>query len=193
MNQLKTTKLTAAKLCHEIAGHLSIMKFLQEDIKTAYDGEDLKMLFDGIDLLNFTMEFFRRMYSSSSQKTGICEVVSNIYKLKNISISDLSDIFEKFKSSNEENILACLLYVVLKSSRSRDSVVVTNTGDKITIESSTLSLPSSVMTAINDDNCEEDIFNVFIKYAKSLARFENVCMNAEALDKGGLQIKLWKK
>lgn len=193
MDQLKTTRLTAAKICHEIAGHLSVMKFLQDDLKFAGNNEDYKMLCDGIDMLSNTMDLFRNLYSSSKQKNGIDKIIYNIYKLKGIYLSELSEIFEAFSNSNEENILACMLYIVMKSSRQRDAIKVEEKKPfEIEIFGENLALPSSVINAINDDDCEEDIFNVLVKYAKTLAKLEKIQMGAEVISNGGLRIKIWK-
>jgi len=192
MNELRTTKLTAAKICHEISGYLSVMKFLQEDLKSLESNDDLKMLFEEIDLLSCSMDFFRNIYSSSKQKTGIYKIISNIYKLKGVSLPDLSSLFDNASNANDENFLAGVLYIVLKSCRQGESVFVEGNSSDIVITTGTSSLPSSIINAMNNDDCDEDIFNVLAKYIKTLANLEKYSINVESVLNGGLRIKIWK-
>ena len=196
MDQLKTTKLTAAKICHEIANYLSIMKFLEEDLRPSCHNDDLKMLLDNVDLLTYTMDFFRNLYASSKQKTGVGDVVFNIYKLKGISLIGSEKVFQSFSNPNEESMLACILYIIMKSCRHGDEVSIAfdnNLGVSIEITASIASLPSSILYAINSDDCEEDIFNVLAKYAKQLANLEKYCMSTNDSVPNNLGIKIWKK
>ena len=196
MDQLKTTKLTAAKICHEIANYLSIMKFLEEDLRPSCHNDDLKMLLDNVDLLTYTMDFFRNLYASSKQKTGVGDVVFNIYKLKGISLIGSKKVFQSFTNPNEESMLACILYIIMKSCRHGYEVCIAfedNLGVSIEVTASIASLPSSILNALNSDECDEDIFNIIAKYARRLASLEGYCISGDSNGSTNLGIKIWKK
>ena len=192
MIELKTTRLTVAKLCHEISGCLSIMKFLEEDLEASQSTEDLKMLFNEVDIISFVMDFFRNIYSSSNQKTEIHNVIANLYKIKNITLNNLPEIFQDFKNGNEENILAGILYIILKSCRAESSVFVCRTVDIVSVTTENASLSYSIINALNNDDAEEDIFNVFAKYIKAIATSEGYVIKAESLLNGGVSLVICK-
>ena len=57
MDNINSVKFTVARLCHEIANSLSVIKFLQEDIDSS-ENYEIKELFKNIDLMVYTMDFF---------------------------------------------------------------------------------------------------------------------------------------
>lgn len=195
MDGLKTTRLTVAKLCHEMSGCLSIMKFLEEDLEASQSTDDLKLLFSEIDIMSSVMDFFRAVYSCSYQKTKIYETVVFLYKVKKVSLQSLlviQKIFDDFENGNEENILAGVLYVVLKSCRSSSAVFVENVNSVISITTENASLAYGTINALNNDDAEEDVFNVFAKYIRILANLEKYVIQASSLLNGGVNITICK-
>ena len=191
MDHLKTTRLTAAKICHEISGYLSVMKFLQEDLKSC-ENDDLKMLLDDIDLLSYTMDFFRNLYSASKAQNITSNNILNIYKYKGVLLKGAEEVFDSLLTTNEEDILSCILYIIMKSCRKDDVVSIDYTNDVITINA-TVPLATGIIKALNHRSCEEDIFNVLAKYANYLAYLEKYAINAENDKNNNLRIKLWKE
>lgn len=193
MDQLKTTKLTAAKICHEIANHLSVMKFLQEDLKSSYIYE-VKELLGTVDLLTATMDFFRNIYSASGSISSTSKVITEIYKLKGVVLKG-SEFFYNFESSDEENIICGMLYIIIKSCKSGDVVSINREKMSwvITIKNKNRRFPEAVLSAINNREVLEDIFNVFVLYVKQLAMESRYDMLADEDDEEFLRVKIWKK
>ena len=193
-DQLKTTKLTAAKICHEIANHLSVLKFLQEDLKSSYNCEADEII-NIVDLLTATMDFFRNIYSTTGSISNISKIITDIYRLKKITIEN-NGCFYDFESTNEENIICGMLYVVMKSCKSADTVSINFEKNLwiIKIKNKNRKFSDAIFNAINNDEVDEDIFNVFVLYIKKFALESgySILTDEDATD-GFLRVKIWKK
>ncbi|MDR1333171.1 MAG: hypothetical protein LBJ69_02085 [Holosporales bacterium] len=191
MDQLHTTKLTVAKLCHEVANHLSVLVFLKEDLVNKT--QELSELFTLIDMLTHTMDFFRNIYATSGTISNIMETMQCIAKLKSIHISDDSNVMKKSDdNSGAPSFLGGVLYIVLKACKPNDTISITKSPKEISITvSSPRRLHEAVSAAFNEETCKEDIFNTFALYVKKLAKFQGFNVSADTDESGGLRIKAW--
>lgn len=186
MNNLKSAKLSVAKICHEMANHLSVMKFLQEDLGNS-DVHEVKELLKIVDLLTFTMDFFRNIYTASSANSDIKKILLNIFKLKGIILSDN----ENSLSNNFENVLCGILYIIMKNCKSGDEIKLSKIEEIIFITiPEGRSLSENIVNAFNN-SLDDDVFNVFVNYIKELANLENLKINIENKNKN-LRVKIWK-
>ena len=190
MNNLKFAKLSVAKVCHEMANHLSIMKFLQEDLANS-DVDEVKELLKTIDLLTLTMDFFRNIYANSGGISSVREILINIFKIKDITLLDNENVLSDL-SNNFENVLCGVLYIIMKACKTGDEITVSKIGKNIFVAiPEGRALSKNVIDAFNN-SVDEDIFNIFVNYIKKLANLENLEINLETENKN-LRVKIWKK
>jgi hypothetical protein len=164
------TTLTVSKVCHEMANHLSVMRFLGEDLKNT-DIHEVKELLRNADLLACTADFFRGIYSTSGAVTSIFGTLFGLAKLKEVMISNADDSLDRFQSPEAQNMIAGLLYLIVKACKAKDVVsVVSPDSQTVWISASNRRfLPTAINLAFNNDSQIEDIFNVFAMYIKRLA------------------------
>jgi hypothetical protein len=184
-----TLTLTVAKICHEIANYLSILKFLEEDICFSYNAETVEFI-KNIDLLSFTMDFFRNIYSNSSQSSNQFENIKNICKLKDIELAVSSQVIDKKLPGNAMNSICVILYIFAKISKTKDMINVDFINDCVVIEKNgSANVSNSIIDALNNSTCKKDIFNILAKYAKDLLNSINYNINISTEPK--LIVKIW--
>jgi hypothetical protein len=195
MDQFQVAKLTISKICHDIANHISVMKFLYEDIGHS-DVYEIKELLNCIDLLSCTMDFFRNIYSVSESLGNSLSIVANLARLSGVNLIDPDDSRDSIKSVGLRNLLAGILYLVIKCSKKGDNlrIVQDNLHNKFTIfADSRRKLSDAVIDALNEDVREKDVFNIFIAYLKDIAKGENIDMAVVIGEDQSQGLELWKK
>lgn len=190
MDNLKSVELTVAKLCHEMANSLSVMKFLQEDIDASQNHE-LKELFKTVDLLTYTMDFFRRIYSLSENSIQVNGILLDILQSKNISLIGNLNIFSN-ASPIFDNVICGILYICMKACREADSILIEETGEKIVISVSNRTLPQEVVKALQGTDVTENIFNTFALYIKNLAKLNHIDIISD-INPNNISITLWNR
>lgn len=190
LNNIDSINFTVARLCHEMANSLSVMKFLQENIAPSENNE-IQELFKHIDLMTYTMDFFRNIYSSSVNTVRINDVLFSILNLKNISLNGDIDVFSKI-SIVFSNIICGILYIYIKSCRASDSIILKKDNDKIIISIENRTFPFETIKAFQESSIEENIFNTFILYIKHLAKSHDILIKSN-FDSNNTTIVLWNK
>ncbi|MDR1391118.1 MAG: hypothetical protein LBI95_01975 [Holosporales bacterium] len=189
MDRLLSIKLTVAKLCHEMANHISVMKFIQEDLENA-GIHGSKDLLESIDLLVQTMDFFRSMYATSEKSSNIRNILLALLKLKNINLLDKDEIFNSL-SFECESVVCGIIYVLMKLCKSGNAISVSGGTDRIKIGfEDEKTIPESICETLNNDFLEENVFNIFISYIKELAISSGIEIIAD-FDNGYVQV--WKR
>ena len=186
MDQLKSIQLTVAKLCHELAGPLSIMKFLQEDLAESKNYE-VKELLKSLDLLIYTMDFFRLVYSSTSS----LELKNNLLKIleaKQIKLKDDSEVLLETSS----NLICGILYLVTKSCKPNDIIVIEQDKQTTTITADNRAFPTEVEAAFNNNQANQNVFNIFVLYLKQIAKTENLEIASDSKE-NRIKVKIWKE
>lgn len=190
LENLKTIQLTAAKICHEIANYLSIIKFLQEDIKENESAEILE-LNKSIDLLSYTMDFFRNVYGSSVQPSKAPEIIKTICELKDLNLKFDPEILTECEDNDLINAICLFVYILSKTSRPNETTFVNKSNEVVTITKEGQSaLPKSIKNLLNNESSTEDIFNILASHAKHLLNSSKY--NVEISTKNKLQIRIWK-
>ena len=188
---METTKLTVAKICHEMAGYLSVIKFIQEDLTdtgAALGSTELRELSKNLDLLSLTMEFFRNIYSGYETR----KVLLNIMNLRGVGVSDKNDILSN-STGTLQNIICGMLYILMKSSKVGDDIAISGDSDCIEIQSPAgRMLPKSVFDALTNDGVSPDAFNIFAKYISQLATSALFDISLSSND-DHLQVKICKR
>lgn len=173
-----------------MANSLNVIKFLQEDIFPS-ENDTIKELFQNIDLMTYTMDFFRNIYTSSESRGRINEKLLNILKLKDISLIGDIDILLNI-SPVFENIICGILYICMKSCKASDNVILEKNNDKIIIQLSNRTFPQETQKAFQEPDVEENVFNVFVLFVKYLAKSHDILIHAE-FDSNNIKITLWNK
>lgn len=164
------TQLTVAKICHEMANYLSILKFYQDDLNHL-NQKEIQEVSKLIDLLSHTMSFFRNIYSPKIDSNSLSEDLKKIYKLKELEISDSNGILKDI-SENLQNVVSGVLYLIMKVSKPSDVVKISGDLSEIILEiPSGRKLAKNITDAILS-NVSDDVFNVFINFIKHLASLE---------------------
>lgn len=163
--------LVVAKICHEMANYLSILNFIKEDIADNATN-DIREMLKIIELLAGTMDFFRNIYSDSSDTESLINTVKKIYLLKDVKLQfpceTIYSIPEKVK-----NALCGILYTIVKSSRPGDVVTVSGSTHKILIDMpKNRAFPIEVRNALSHDAIKDNVFNILVNHAKRLANSE---------------------
>jgi len=190
LDNINSVKFTVAKLCHEIANSLSVIRFLQEDIDSS-ENYEIKELFKNIDLMVYTMDFFRNIYSYSGKKPKINEILFNILSLKNISLNGDINIFSEI-SADFDNIICGLLYICMKVCKSSDCITLKKDNDKIILNVSNRTFPQETIKAFQEPNIEENVFNTFILYVKYLAKSYGILIDSN-FESNNIKLTLWNK
>ena len=181
----KDTNLTVAKICHEMANYLSVLNFIKEDIASNTTG-DVREMFKIIELLTHTMDFFRNVYADNIDSNTVINVLKKIYLLKEINLFLPSDNI----SGKIQGAICCVLYTIMKSSKSGDIVSVSNVGNKVVINMpADCLLPVEVNKALSSD-IPNNAFNILVNYAKSIARLDGYEIKIEDNLK---QVVIWKQ
>ena len=155
-----------------MANHLSILKFLQEDLADS-DIPEVKEILKTIDLLSVTMSFFRNIYSPKVDSIAVSKDLKKIYDLKEIKISDPDEILQ-IVPENLRSAIDAILYTIMKVSKPGDVVGVSRNNDEIILELPVERyLPQNVCAALCEASVDDDIFNIFVNYAKHLASLDN--------------------
>jgi hypothetical protein len=194
VTQLETVKLTVAKICHEIANCLIVIKFLQEDLSNSPIRE-IGELCREIDILINITDFFRNIYSMSDATSDSVSPIMNTLKLKKITLCDKTGIIEKLSSSGGKTICG-VVYMMMKSCKPGDSIIVEKRGENTIMIS--IDKPRTIATKIIDTlNAKglvnEDVFNVFAVYVKSLAEVEGLNISVNIDKNHTPSIEIWKK
>ncbi|MDR1476233.1 MAG: hypothetical protein LBI20_02840 [Holosporales bacterium] len=195
MNQLTFAKLTAAKICHELANHMSAVQFVCEDLLSS--AVEIRELLLNVQLLSLTLRFFRGMYAVNGHAESLVDILFEIANIKKLIISDEGSVLsDSVRNPDREKLLCGAVYLVSKSCRQNDEIIITddksNVVAEITVKNKGRMLPSGIVNALQHD-IPGDSVNIFAIYIKRLANFDGNCIN---IDTGGdypLKLKIWKK
>lgn len=192
MENIKNLQLTVAKVCHEMANHLSIMKFIQEDLVFSQCPE-VKELMSSVDLLTLTMDFFRSIYAPfDGVSYDIYKTLSDILRLKEISVVDDTGIILNLPGG-VKNIVCGILYCIIKVSKQKDVIKLSGTLNNILIESpQNRSVSKVTYDTFNSGSLESNVFNIFENYIKYLASLNKVEVSIET-ENGNQKVRVWKK
>lgn len=191
MDNINSITFTVAKLCHEIANSLSIIRFLQEDLSYS-ENRDLEDLSKNIDLMTYIMDFFRNIYSVSDNRAKINEILLNILNLKGISLKGDTNIFSEV-SANFENVICGILYICMKSCKSSDCILLKKQDNKIIIQIPNRTFPQNTIKAFQEEDIEETVFNIFILYIKHLAKSYGIIIDFNFDFNNNTTITLWNQ
>jgi hypothetical protein len=148
-----------------------VIKFIQEDMANLNIPE-LDELFLNINMLEYTLKFFRGLYTSFNSDLSHC--IRSLFKLKNISLVDEEEVLEETACTRISNIICGILYIVMKACKEGDVVSIESQGLQgysMSVNRE-LSFPQSVINTFNDSNIGTDVFNVLCKYLNDLASDE---------------------
>lgn len=189
---MQNSRLTVAKVCHEIAGHLSIIKFIEEDIKCGIQNDSVDSLFDEIDLLMYVMEFFRAMYAASTKKSDVVSHIVNIYKSRDINLEDNSHLLFNLDCGYDECIVSGILYIVSKICKKGSNVCVCGNQHSIIIKTSQSISTLNMFDALCNNDTDANLFNIFAKYIRSLMNYAKYSIAIDTLSDSNAIINLYK-
>lgn len=189
---MQDSRLTVAKVCHEIAGHLSIIKFIEDDIKSSVQHDSVDSLFDEIDLLMYVMEFFREMYAASIKRSNVVSHIVNIYRSRDINLEDNSHLLFNLDCGYDECIVSGILYIISKICKKGSNVYVCGHQHSIIIKTSQAISTLNMFDAICNNDTDTNLFNIFAKYIKSLMNCAKYSIAIDTLSDSNAIINLYK-
>ena len=185
----KDTNLTVAKICHEMANYLSVLNFIKEDVEGTATGNISEMC-KIIDLLTCTMDFFRNVYADNIDSKAVIDALKKIYHLKAINLFIASNNGIYSLPGKVQGAIYCILYAIMKSSKSGDIVVASRSTDKFVIKlPENRSLPADANEALTEST-QNNVSNILVNYAKSIASPEGYKIT---LDDNFKQVLIWKE
>lgn len=185
----KDTNLTVAKICHEIANYLSVLNFIKEDT-TASATCDLGEMYKIIDLLAYTMDFFRNVYTDNIDSKAVINSLKKIYLLKDINLFITSESSMHSLPEKVQGAICCILYTIMKSSQSGDIVAVSSATDKFIINiPENINLSTEASKALSGTT-QSNAFNILINYAQNIASLEGYKIK---LEDNSRQVVIWKQ
>ncbi|MDR3224013.1 MAG: hypothetical protein LBT03_00275 [Holosporales bacterium] len=192
-SQFDIAKFSVAKVCHEMANYLSIIKFIQEDLNKI-NNHELDELFVNIDLLTYTMDFFRGIYSASGSVINLCDVLCKIATLKNVNFIDLDRALPNISSDDSKSFIVGIIYLILKISKTGDTITISKfSSDSMEVRvNNGRTFPKTVMSVFNGNQIPHDIFNVFAIYVFWLAKTNGFEFSVTADGGGDFVVKTWK-
>jgi len=183
----KDINLTVAKICHEMANYLSVLSFIKEDIAGNATG-NIEELCKTIDLLTYTMDFFRNVYADNADSKAEINALKKIYLLKDINLFISSDNGLYSLPNRVQKAICCILYTAMKSSKSGDIVTVSRAMDKFVINiPENTNLPTEVNNALSG-TLPSNVINILINYAKNIASLEGYKIR---LEESSNQVVIW--
>ena len=196
--KMQNSKLTVAKVCHEIAGHLSIICFMKDDISDEVSvtqqniSEGVSSLFTELELLMKLVEFFRSIYSVSENSNNIIDHTLEILKHKHISVENQSNLMT-LGGGYEECIVCGILYMISKVCKKHTNIKIRKDeyGSIYIGISQSLRSPS-ILDSLCDNETECNLFNVFAKYIQSLITQRSYKFALDTLSDNESVIKLYK-
>lgn len=188
---MKTTKLTVAKVCHELANHLSILAFIKEDLSNS-DQPEVKEIVDTVDILMSTMDFFRNIYATKVDPSAVLASIEKIYEQKGIKIFDTNGVFMSL-TDNLQNAISGILYLIMKVSKPGDVVDVSRKpfGVMIDLPRGRM-LQKNVSDTLTEQEVESNVFNVFANYLKYFLDSEG-CKVTTEMAVLNQRIMIWKR
>jgi hypothetical protein len=121
MHELLLPQSIASNICHEIANHLSVARFLYDDIKERANKDNLPAMENAeemalsIEMLILLMDFYRNIYSATETKNHALSIVAQMYRAKDIKFSELNYKSDDSKNSDvQEKVAAIVLFSILK-------------------------------------------------------------------------------
>lgn len=192
---MKHTRLTVAKICHELANHLSVIQFLRDDLSERKDDEFMELC-RGIDCLSLTLRFFRNIYLSNGDVECLVNIVIDLFKATQLVLSDKNNILRNIVNSPKEKVVCGALYIMMKTCKIGDEISIDrvgNNGYEIVIQSVGRTLPSGAIAALSDNDVQEDVFNVFVMYIKDTARLAGLNLKIDKTFNDFLRMLIWKE
>lgn len=193
MSQLSLAKFTAAKICHELANHLSAVQFVCEDLVES--SEETKELLHSIRLLSLTLRFFRNIYAISGHTESLYDIMFDIALSKQIVIKDEDRLLIASNIDyNRERVICGLLYIASKSCKSNDEMIISDDDGKgiiVRVKNKDRMLPSDIENAFRH-NVKEDSVNVFAIYLKHLATSVGLVIGIEPTDECPITMRVWE-
>ncbi len=166
---MNETQLTVAKLCHEMAKYLSILKFLEEDFKDQ-NATNLNELFNNIDVSINVLDFFRTIYTTTDQPQILLKSIAELYASRNIKLIGTCNLFDFDKVYG----ICGILYILMKSCKSNGSVCIDSDHEKtLTLTSHECYINQTIIDALNGSTNSPNAINVFALYTKKLLESES--------------------
>lgn len=173
-----------------MANYLSIMQFLKEDMED-FGSCDLNELNATIDLMTYTMDFFRNLYSSEGGRSKISSTLQKIFALKKVELACNGEFFDGI-APELDNVICGVLYICLKVCKPCDKVTLQNERGVIYIKLQNKSLSSQIIDAIQNAATSENIFNTFALYVMNLAKRCDITIRSD-FSSNNIMIDLWKE
>ncbi|MDR0552566.1 MAG: hypothetical protein LBG13_00535 [Holosporales bacterium] len=198
MDELLFPQSIASNICHEIANHLSIAKFLYDEIKekAKKDGllnmEDTEEIASSIEMLILLIDFYRNVYSSMEIKNHALSIVSRIYRIKNIKFSELSSKpSDSATGCVPEKIAAIILFSILKLCNEDIEIILDAPANNVVINIKKYSaqFEKDLDKFLNAPRtC--DALNVLMYYAETLLKSERYSIKTDKIA-NNLRIIVW--
>ena len=186
----KTSNFTVAKICHEMANHLSVLKFIQEDLQSenpALSNEIRRSL----DLLINTLDFFRSIFVESTEPIRVYDILLKIARLRDIGIKVESN-YDDFEDIHA--IISALIYIIIKTCKRGDIVNITEDYPHvINISVSNQRLVSDVTITSLNENVQPNSQNILLVYIKEMLSKKGYNIIAQNNIKDGVNISICKK
>ncbi|MBQ8651329.1 MAG: hypothetical protein IJ481_02260 [Alphaproteobacteria bacterium] len=186
----KTSNFTVAKICHEMANHLSVLKFIQEDLQSenpALSNEIRRSL----DLLINTLDFFRSLFVESPEPIRVYDILLKIARLRDIGIKVESN-YDDFEDIHA--IISALIYIIIKTCKRGDIVNITEDYPHvINISVSNQRLVSDVTITSLNENVQPNSQNILLVYIKEMLSKKGYNIIAQNNIKDGVNISICKK
>lgn len=186
----KTSNFTVAKICHEMANHLSVLKFIQEDLQSENPALSNEMR-RSLDLLINTLDFFRSLFVESPEPIRVYDILLKIARLRDIGIKVESN-YDDFEDIHA--IISALIYIIIKTCKRGDIVNVTEDYPHvINISVSNQRLVSDVTITSLNENVQPNSQNILLVYIKEMLSKKGYNIIAQNNIKDGVNISICKK
>ncbi len=186
----KTSNFTVAKICHEMANHLSVLKFIQEDLQSENPALSNEMR-RSLDLLINTLDFFRSLFVESPEPIRVYDILLKIARLRDIGIKVESN-YDDFEDIHA--IISALIYIIIKTCKRGDIVNVTEDYPHvINISVSNQRLVSDVTITSLNENVQPNSQNILLVYIKETLSKKGYNIIAQNNIKDGVNISICKK
>lgn len=172
-----------------MANYLSVLNFIKEDIADNVT-DDVKEIFTNIELLTHTMNFFRSIYSDNINSEAVINALEKIYSLKGLHLSISDDAFNLL-SEKVKGAICAVLYTIMKIAKLGDTVAVYKKTNDIVIDiPQNRMLPNGVTDALSANSIGNNVFNILVNYAKSIAASDGCAIT---FDSNVNQVMIWKR
>ena len=173
-----------------MANHLSVLKFIQEDLQSenpALSNEIRRSL----DLLINTLDFFRSLFVESPEPIRVYDILLKIARLRDIGIKVESN-YDDFEDIHA--IISALIYIIIKTCKRGDIVNITEDYPHvINISVSNQRLLSDFTITSLNENLQQNSQNILLVYIKEMLSKKGYNIIAQNNIKDGVNISICKK